>query len=740
MSQEAQSAKIEVEVELSKERASLVDIIYRDPIGPWTICRFRRADGSTFTATGEFGNPILYEDFVLHGEFEPDIPTADFNTRKFSSMPPSSLDSLPGYLTALSRISRSTTNKVVQFFGEDVINILDRHPERLVDAGISEADAKKLGDIWRDQKADHLAQARIDIEGIPLSKLTALQRIIGFTEDLNERLRSDPFLLYVHFDDILFSTATRLAKRFNVTNDSLSAIKGAVIGVLRRDTWAGHSYVEAHPLIAGVMELLNISREQVRPVIAEAVKDLAVAGVITVADSKCQLRKIHQAERGLIALLDEWNTFDTEDCDDLVPSAQMATKLLEPMIKGAAAKTLAAGLKSMLDTRMALVQCETIEDQFAIAGGITLWLNAFGTDLTLATYTTELANALRAHVKDAASVVTYGTLVGLDPTSGVPAFHDKRPMGTDVLVIIGADSFGTEELYRTMLAMPKTGRIYLVGLPRDLPAPTIGQPFETLFEHTKYRTLQASFWLPARSERRLIANKLWSGSIGKLDGAFDPTAPLSWINVEASLIPEMLPEVIKAFAETTGCDPLLDIRCVVPSNKGNVPGGDFAQWLAKPISQAFTENGESVEFNGKELYPGLPVVVKQVFCHENHPAFSVFRAVTISQESISLADANGLSFELSVRNRVDVFQGAIVPPKFIRGRIYEVVILVVLKEHHKLISAELLASLINTTKTSLVVLGEIEGLDSGFADRKMPRCRSRLSDWIRPNVDQISTS
>lgn len=117
------------------------------------------------------------------------------------------------------------TNKVVGFFGEDVINILDRHPERLTEAGISEADARKLGDIWRDQKADQLAQARIDIEGIPEDKLTGLQRIIGFTEDLNERLRSDPYLLYVHFDDILFATALRLAHRFGVPNASLSAVK-----------------------------------------------------------------------------------------------------------------------------------------------------------------------------------------------------------------------------------------------------------------------------------------------------------------------------------------------------------------------------------------------------------------------------------------------------------------------------------------------------------------------------------
>lgn len=723
----------------SKERGSLVDVVYRESTGDWCICRFKRDDGTTFTATGEFGTPIMYEDFILHGEFMPPIPGADFEVYSFSSMPPASLDSLPGYLTALSKLSRSTTNKIVKFFGENSISILDRSPERLVEAGISEADAQKLGSVWSEQKAGQLAKAQIDIEGVPEQKLSELQRILGFEVDLNEALRKDPFLLYIHFDEILFATGLKLAHRFGVGPDSPSAVKGAVVGVLRRETWAGHSFVDGHGIVRGVMDLLKLTKEQVQQTIPNAVKELAVAGVIHVSDSKAQLKAIHQAEKGLVAILEEWSTFSMDECADLVPTPAMGLKLLEPLVKGAPAKTMAAGLKSLLEQRIALVQCETIEDQFAIARGVHLWLQAFGADLSFATYTQELADELANQLKDRAGVVTYGTLVGLDPTSGVPGFHDRNPMSVDVLVIVGADSFGTEEMFRTIQAMPKTGRIYFLGLPRDLPSPTIGQPFETIFSHNRFPTLQASFWTPARSDRRMIANKLWAGSIGNTAAAFDPTAPLSWLDVGADLIPEMLPQVIKAFADTLGCDPLANIRTVIPHQKIQAVQGDLGQWLARPIAKFFTGRDEPVQFTGKELYPGLPVVVKQVIAHEDHPAFSAFKTTTITPERLAMVDSRGVQYELGVGKRIDVFQSAVVPPKFIRGRIYEAVILVVYKEHHPLINAELLASLINTTRTSLVVLGELEGLEVGFADRKHPRCRSRLSDWIAPNVDQVST-
>ena len=287
-----------------KERGSLVDIVYREYTGDWCICRFKRDDGTTFTATGEFGTPIMYEDFILHGEFLPPIPGADFEVYSFSSMPPASLESLPGYLTSLSKLSRSTTNKIVKFFGENSISILDRSPERLTEAGISEADAQKLGSVWHEQKAGQLAKAQVDIEGVPEQKLSELQRILGFEVDLNEALRNDPFLLYIHFDEILFSTGLKLAQRFGVGPDSPSAVKGAVVGVLRRETWAGHSFVDGHGIVRGVMALLKLSKEQVQKTIANAVKDLAVAGVIHVSDSKAQLKAIHMAEKGLVATLE----------------------------------------------------------------------------------------------------------------------------------------------------------------------------------------------------------------------------------------------------------------------------------------------------------------------------------------------------------------------------------------------------------------------------------------------------
>ena len=158
---------------LEREHATLVFIDYQDRNGPWTICAFRRDDGSVFTATGNFGKIILYEDFILYGKWSPSIEGGDFDTTSFNSMPPRALSNLARYLNSLTNVPISSTNKAVQHFGERLIDILERSPARLVEAGLREDEAATLGKVWAAERSQQLALAEIDLEGIPPQKLSA---------------------------------------------------------------------------------------------------------------------------------------------------------------------------------------------------------------------------------------------------------------------------------------------------------------------------------------------------------------------------------------------------------------------------------------------------------------------------------------------------------------------------------------------------------------------------------------
>ncbi len=721
---------------LKREEGTLVDIQFRSEAGLWGIGLFKRMDGSTFTATGDFGHTVLYEDCILYGERKPDLDGADFDVAHFTSMPPKSTSQLSGYLSALTGTPRASTVKVVEMFGDHTIDMLERSADRLVEAGIPERDVDRLRKGWEELRSNKLALAKVDIEGIPPHKLSKLQRSLGYSIDLNAAIKEDPYLLYVYFDDMLFTSAQSLARRLGVPNDSVSAVKGAVIATLRKEAWLGHSYIEGKPLIDSVVNLLKIDRSMVRPLIGNAVTELNKSMVIHVAESRVQLMSLHLAERKLIELAVEWTQYDADELDDLVPTEEMGLKLLKPLkLKANDAKPLCAGLLALLGDRFGLVQCETLSDQITIARGLNLILNGFGADTVFATYTSEMAIELSKRLGEDANVLTYAALVGLDPDTGVPIQREGCPISADVVVLVAADALGVEEMTHVLEAMPKTGRLFMLGCPKDLPSLTVGKPFVEMVQVKDIKSYLASFWLPARTVERLTNSRVWTGTLTPKLDKFDPNDPIAWLPIPREMIPMVLPELIKGLAGAKGVHPLHGVRMVTPAQRGADPVGDVHQWLAPSLAKSILDSDEPSVFQGKAYIPGLPVVIRQPIGNANHPAFSVFTPELVSGTGMRLKTEDQACFDIDQHTRIDVFPAVVMTPKFIRGRIYEVVVLLVLKEHHHLINQELLSTLLNTTRTTLVLAGEIDGLGDGFADRAGSQIRSKLPNWIMLDVD-----
>ncbi|WP_409286780.1 helix-hairpin-helix domain-containing protein [Pseudomonas guariconensis] len=723
---------------LLREQATLTAIEFNDPHGPWAIGIFRRDDGTTFTATGNFGHPILYEEFILYGKWSPAVPGGDFDTSNFSSMPPKALPTLARYLTSLtrSRVSLASTTKAVDHFGERLIDILERSPGRLIEAGLPEADAEYLADTWSKERSHQLALAQIDLEGISPARLSILQRRLGYMTELNVVLRQDPYLLYVHFDDMSFETAKALARRFHVGNDTVSAVKGAIIATLRREAWLGHSYVEGRPLVDSISKLLSLDRHTLQLLVRDAVTELRQAKVAIAEDRKLHLFHLYEIERSLVEKARSWTSLTADHLEDLVPSEKMALKLLRPLGLGApATKSLASGLCHLMAERLALVQCETIHDQLTIIRGIEYFLHAFGADTLFTACSLEMVREITATLTDDAHVVSYAELIGIDPQTGIPQQSKASPIPAEIVVVVGTDAMGVEEIHFLLEAMPPNGRIFMLGAPKDLPSQTIGQPFDELAKMPEIRTFIASFWLPARVDHRLAAKQIWSGAI-KPDEAFEPDRPISWLQTPREDIPCVVNTLLRELASSCEISALHDVKTAVANSQAEVPGGNTVTWLTNSIAGEFVGPDQPVKYQGKPLFKGMPVLVQQALSIA-HPAFSIFDVEALSPESLTATPRGGEPVVLDLKRTLNVFHGAVLTPKLIRGRVYEFVILVVLKEHMPLFNAELLSTLLNTAKRSLILVGELDAIVDSFPGKEPTRVRSILPKFMAQNGEQL---
>ncbi len=710
-----------------REEGTLVNIIFRSPTTPWGIAQFRREDGTNFTAVGDFGKTVLYEDFILYGHRVPDFEGGDLEVTEFTSRPPRSVKAISAYLTALTGASRGATSKLVEHFGEALIEILERTPEVLVEAGIPNRELEKLVSGWKTLRSDRLALSKIEVEGIQLYKLSKLQRYYGNEVDLNKLIKSDPYCLYIHFDDLPFSKAVTLANRLGVTNQTESAIRGAVIAALRREAWLGHSLIEGAQLGQTVMRLLRVMPDIVRPLLAPAVAELRKLDLVHVEGRYIQLKQLHDAEHHLFELIDRWSGKDESELElDLVPSAVMGMDMLKPMrLKKSEAKQLYTGVSSLLSECFAIVQCQTYEDQLFVAKAIGLICKAYCAETIITTYTQEMLVEAEQIIDLPIPMMSYAELIGLDNETGIPLARSSCPVVADVIIVIGADALGIEEMTHLIEAAPTDGRLYLLGCPKDLPSLSVGQPFADLLDSNHFKAFHSRFWGVPNTRKRLAQEEIWAGNLTPALDTFDPTQPISWFNCEAGYLPSFMPELLKQLAAALDINPLLDIRIVAPAASNELVGK-----VAEQLVETFAGNEPSIAFQSRRYHKGIPVVVRQPLASADCPAFSVFEPLEISSSEMRLRGINGAEAVVRQDERIDVFDALIMTPKFIRGRRYQIVVLLAVADQRDQINQELLSSLLNASERSLVIVGEISQLTEDLTDRPSSRTRSKLLNWV----------
>ncbi|WP_427121655.1 helix-hairpin-helix domain-containing protein [Pseudomonas aeruginosa] len=710
-----------------REEATLVSVVFRSPTSPWGIFRFRREDGSTFEATGDFGQSVLYEEFILYGQRVPDIEGGDFLVSKFTSRPPRSPKAISGYLSELTGASRASTVKLVEHFGESTIDVLERSPDMIGDAGIPERDIERLITGWKELRSDRLTLAKIEVKGIPLYKLSKLERYYGNDADLNQVIKTDPYALYVFFDDMPFPKAMALANQLGVSNQSESAIRGAVIAALRREAWLGHSVIEGKQLGQLVVKLLRVHPDVVRPLLAPAVAELRRLNLIHVDERRVQLKQLYEAEQKLFAHIDKWSSLNEEDLDlDLVPSEQMGLKILKSMqLKPASAKQLLTGLSALLSECFAIVQCQTFEDQLFVAKALSLIFEAYGADAIITTYTLEMLTEASPRLGCSIPRMTYAELIGLDDETGIPLHRGTNPIEADAIVVLGADALGVEEMNYLIEAAPLDGRLYLLGCPRDLPSLSVGQPFADLLDCGQFKAFHSRFWGIPGTAKHDAQEQIWAGAVEPDLNDFDPTQPISWLECGTDELPSMIPTLLREVAAALEVNPLADIRIVAPSTSSKA-----VRAIQDAIIAEFAGDSLPITFQGRQYHIGIPVVVRQPLNSTSCPAFSVYWPTEVSPTSLTLQSLTGAEAKLTQDDRIDVFDALVMTPKFVRGRRYELVILVALADQCGAINQELVSSLLNTSARSLIVAGEIRDLANGFAERQSSRTRSKLLNWV----------
>ena len=199
----------------------------------------------------------LTGEWTVHKQFG-----KQFNMKTCEEVIPTSIEGIERYLSSgvIRGIGPVTAKKIINHFGEETLEVLDRNIERLKEIdGIGE---KKYNIIYESYIENHdLKNIMIFFQGFGISQGQCIKIYKRFGPNAKEIVEANPYMLCKEIKGIGFSTADRIAGLLGIHKESESRIKSGIEFVINRFCSFGNTFMPKDKVISETGLLLDIENE-----------------------------------------------------------------------------------------------------------------------------------------------------------------------------------------------------------------------------------------------------------------------------------------------------------------------------------------------------------------------------------------------------------------------------------------------------------------------------------------------
>ena len=197
-----------------------------------------------------------------------------FKTQQLRVVPPTTLEGIEKYLGSgmVKGIGPHFARKLVRAFGEQVFDVIEREPERLLALdGIGPKRQARVTQAWAEQKVIREIMVFLQSHGVGTARAVRIYKTYG--DDAVERVRENPYRLALDIHGIGFKTADAIAQRLGIPRDSLIRAQAGVRHVLQEIAADGHCAALREQLSQSASELLEIPHSVIEQAINAELTD-----------------------------------------------------------------------------------------------------------------------------------------------------------------------------------------------------------------------------------------------------------------------------------------------------------------------------------------------------------------------------------------------------------------------------------------------------------------------------------
>ncbi len=639
---------------------------------------------------------------------------------------PATILGLKRYLGSglLRGVGPTLAEHIVGYFGKDVLDILDHHPERIHEVpNLGPRRARAVAEAWREQRTIKELMRFLQTQGVNVSLALRIYKHYG--DEAIAILNEHPYRLTQDIYGADFAVADRMATNLGLAPDSDERIAAGLVHLLRQHCdGSGHVFITRAALTIAGQSLLGVPPARLDYVLDEVMEGDSVkleqvegaAVVYPISLYRAEVFVANSLKQLLHTPADRLARFKLFNWDKARDYINQRTALDLSQQQQEAVRAALTNKVMVLTGGPGTGKTTTLR-------AIIELLRARGGSVILAAPTGRAAKRLTEAT--GAPAQTIHRLLELKP-GGAAEYHLANPLDADMVVIDEASMMDLSLATALLRAVPLDCHLILVGDADQLPPVGPGSVLRDIIAAETIPTVRLNTVFRQAEQSAIIANahRINAGQPPRIDNRpdgdfflFSETNPAAAATLIADLVAERIPTRF-------GFSSLEDIQVLSPMHAGPVGVEALNQKLQELLNppaagKAERRFGERVFREGDKVMQMVNDYDKQVFNGD------IGRVVKIDNEEQTvrvLFDAEWSAAygfteldELSHAYAISIHKS--------QGSEYPVVVLPLMMEHRRMLARNLLYTAVSRARKLVVLVGSREAIATAtLNERSATRC------------------
>ena len=273
-------------------------IIFQNAENGYTVLRLLTEEGEVITVVGCIPCVAPGEHLAVSGVPETHPQHGEqLRAVELERSLPEDEEEIFSYLSSgiCKGVGPATARRIVERFGAETLDVLEREPERLTTLkGVTARKAQEIAESFRQHMGLRRLMAFLAQFQLPPVLAMELRRQYG--DAALEKVRENPYLLSGEACGVEFSVTDGIAMGMGLAADSDQRLQAAVTFELSHNENNGHVFLPRNKLISATTQLLDSGAELVEQALDSLIERGAVVQEQVANVEACYLRRLWEAE------------------------------------------------------------------------------------------------------------------------------------------------------------------------------------------------------------------------------------------------------------------------------------------------------------------------------------------------------------------------------------------------------------------------------------------------------------